>query len=232
MISNLLNDKLEDFKNIYRFEEEYYTSEKNETNDDKGRIDCVFAKIDENSKDSFNTEIYLIELKVDENVIDGTNGINKHLIDIEKLKFDTFIKNLESRINYRINVLEEYASISSIKINPKKFNFWTIVAISDKNHAEQVAEKLIKLTDKEKIDKEIDSGNLPKESKVIDEQIYQVEKAKKSEGIEVSIKFFFDKNSIDNPYNLSKTHLLEQSLPFKDIDKEKFIKLLEENKII
>lgn len=221
MISEQLNNKLEDFKNIYRFEEEYYTSEEN--NNDKGRIDCIFAKIDENSKDYYNTEIYLIELKVDEKVIDMNNGINKHLIDIGKLKFDKFIKNLEERIKYRRKeVLEKD---TPIKINPYKFHFWTIIAISDENHAEQVAEKLIKLTDKAKVEKEIKDKKLPKESKVIDEQIEQVKN-------KVDVRFFFDKNVKGKPYDLSKTYLFEQPLPFRNMNKEKFMKLWKENNII
>ena len=229
MISKLLNRKLKNFKNIYRFEEEYYTSEKKNDDENKGRIDCVFAKIDENSKSCYNTEIYLIELKVDENVIDGTNGINKHLIDIGKINFNEFKERLEARINYRRKqVLGE--DIADIKINPNKFHFWTIIAISNKKHAENVAEKLIKLTDKEKVKQD---NLLPKESKVIDEQIEQTKIDQLKKETEVDVRFLFDKNSSDGEnYDLSETYLFEQPLPFKDMTKEKFMKMWKENKII
>ena len=46
-INNVIGDKYEDFKDIYRFEEEYYTDEGTKSNN-KGRIDCVFVKIKEN----------------------------------------------------------------------------------------------------------------------------------------------------------------------------------------
>ena len=65
-------------KDILPFEEEYCT---NEGSKDKGRIDCSYVII--NNKKL--TDIYLVELKVNDGVVDGTNGVNKHFIDINIL---------------------------------------------------------------------------------------------------------------------------------------------------
>lgn len=220
-----LERKIKDFENIYRFEEEYSTDELNSS--EKGRIDCVFAKINkETSKNGYNTEIYLIELKVDEKVIDGTNGVHKHLIDIQNLcknksTFENFLTQLKLRIEYRRKELNEEPI--EIKIDPKNIHFWTIIAISNRECALEVAKKIIYLTKEENIEKDKVSGKLPKKSIILDDQIKQL----KLEGIDV--KFFFDKHLANE---LSDVQLFQQKKIFKDMDVNVFLDELTENKII
>lgn len=216
MTSNILADKYETFKDIYRFEEEYYTDEGIKSND-KGRIDCVFVKINENiSENELDAELYLIELKVDSKVIGGSNGVNKHLIDIEKITNNKkFITNLQKRINYRREVLKEG---KAIKLNPNKIHFWTIIAISDKKQAKKVAKMLFdNLMNEEYIKNNMKkkTNKMPKESLVLNEQIKQVKDK------EVDVKFLFDKWDY-NTDTLSKEKLLEIK-SFNDENKEKLL---------
>lgn len=82
-------------KEITPFEEEYYI------NYPGGRIDCVFYAV----KDNVITDIYLIELKVDDKVLGGTNGIPTHLIDIENIEENSFYNRLLEYINERNELL-------------------------------------------------------------------------------------------------------------------------------
>jgi len=116
--------------NLYRFEEEYYTEENNDTKN-KGRVDTIFVSLD-------GKDIYLIELKVNDNVIGGTNGIHKHLIDIENLyeintekkqsKLNEFIENIKTRVNYQREQLDK--QVISWQETPN-IHFWTIIACED-----------------------------------------------------------------------------------------------------
>lgn len=96
---NIKNNKKEGYmyenifgkKEIKPFEEEYYIKYPG------GRIDCIFYA----TEDDLITDIDLIELKVDDKVLGGSNGITTHLIDIENIDKETFIDELLDRINYR-----------------------------------------------------------------------------------------------------------------------------------
>lgn len=122
-------------KGLYRFEEEYYTF----NSEDRGRIDSVFVSMD-------GKDVYLIELKVNGNVVDGSNGIHKHLIDIESLyeqkEINNFLRKMQNNINYRRKALGEN------KINFVKnmnVHYWIIIAYGDKKERDKIkAEKLNK----------------------------------------------------------------------------------------
>ncbi len=141
------------------FEEEYYTfesdGEKNEGKD-RGRIDCIFLEPKKSQ-----SEIYLIELKVNEGVIGKVNdleehGINTHLYDIDKLlknddklNLNDFLKNIVNRYNYRNKILGNFNRIhDSEKCN---LHYWIICAINGKDfdeeqkHAKKVLNKIKKL---------------------------------------------------------------------------------------
>lgn len=138
MISKNTLGKLDFLKNLYRFEEEYYTDESNSKEEDRGRVDCVFLKVD---KDIL-TDIYLIELKVNESVVGKSNGIHKHLIDVEKLlsnevKKHNFIEKLYERVNFRRKI-EETTPLKELKKEERKdfynkinFHFYTIISFTE-----------------------------------------------------------------------------------------------------
>ena len=134
MLSTNTLKKLDVFKNLYRFEEEYYTDESKKDENQSGRIDCLFLEI---NKDIL-TDIYLIELKVNENVLGNSNGIHKHLIDIENLlknkdKKMNFIYRLHKRVSYRREVeqLNKLKELEEECYENIKFHFYTIIAFAD-----------------------------------------------------------------------------------------------------
>lgn len=134
MLDDLILDKFKSINidNLYRFEEEYYTKD----NEERGRIDSMF--ISKNGED-----IYIIELKVNDNVIGGTNGIHKHLIDIENLYFenniDNFITELKDIVDYRREVLDEDKIIWK---EDTKVHFYTVIAC-DNNGIKNKIEKML-----------------------------------------------------------------------------------------
>ena len=69
----------------------------------KGRIDNIFI-------DFKNQEVKFVELKIDDGVIGGTNGIHKHLLDMANgLKKNTKFKTEFSKIvNNRYEILNDY----------------------------------------------------------------------------------------------------------------------------
>lgn len=224
MKSKILADKCDKFKGLVPFEQEYYTDEKSKTKENRGRIDCVFVKIDENCEEE-NTELYLIELKVDETVIGSTNGVHKHLIDIEELmkneeKLNNFITSLENRITYRRKCLQDKEI--DIKIDRNKIHFWTVIAISSKSRANAVETMLFDNLTKEEYIKN-KSNKLPKESKVLKEQIELLEKL-------IDVKFLFDKWDYKNhPNKLSDINLFEIENSFEDEAKKQLDKWILEN---
>lgn len=134
MLDDLILDKFRklNIENLYRVEEEYYTKD----NEERGRIDSMFI-----SKDG--EDIYIIELKVNDNVIGGTNGIHKHLIDIENLylenNIDNFIKDLKEIVDYRRIELDEDKIIWKEEIN---VHFYTVIAC-DSNDMKDKIEKML-----------------------------------------------------------------------------------------
>lgn len=92
----------DEITDLIPFEEEYFIVDGKEKD---GRIDCVFYKENNN----MITDIYLIEIKVDEDVFGGSNGLHKHISDIKKMyknnKAQGFYKNLLKQINDRRKIL-------------------------------------------------------------------------------------------------------------------------------
>lgn len=133
---------------VYRFEEEYYTIEKG----DKGRIDTVFVSTD-------GKDVYLIELKVNRNVVGGTNGIHKHFIDIEnlyikyysknKLLLEQFISTLNKWLKYRREKLDNCVFELS---NEPNIHFWTVIAYDSEDEKKYIEEEML---DKYKTDEGI-----------------------------------------------------------------------------
>ncbi len=115
-----------DYEYLYPFEKEYFI-----LNTD-GRIDCIFFDIKENE----NADVYLIELKVNENVLGGNNGVHKHLSDIDKLlkkDKETLKRDLKTYMNYRCDALDEQnKKIEEIN----NIHFWTIIGVTDEIHKE------------------------------------------------------------------------------------------------
>ncbi len=92
----------DEISELIPFEEEYFIVDEKEKD---GRIDCVFYKENNN----MITDIYLVEIKVNEEVLGGSNGLHKHISDIKKLyknsKFQSFYKRLLKQINDRRKIL-------------------------------------------------------------------------------------------------------------------------------
>ncbi len=128
---------------IYPFEQEYaiinWNKPKNESEDNKsasnykrGRIDCIFYQYDK--KENKLTDIYLIEIKVNEKVALGSNGVLTHLEDIASLFIDkdghidetrttNYFDQLVKRIQYRYNVLNNTDITFNNKWDGTKYNF-------------------------------------------------------------------------------------------------------------
>lgn len=121
-----------DYSSIYAFEQEYFILNK------KGRIDAIFFDVQNDN----TADLYLIELKVNENVVGGDNGVHKHLSDIVKLNnhISLFKEELLRYLGYRRAELNE-SNIT--KIN--QVNFWTIIGITkDENSTYKVHYELSK----------------------------------------------------------------------------------------
>ncbi len=121
---------------IYPFEQEYFILNK------KGRIDAIFFGIKEKTAD-----LYLIELKVNESVIGGDNGVHKHLSDIHELLSQgktkkEFLKSLREYLNYRRCALDEETDPKKIK-EIDKIHFWTIIGYTNDDHR-KTSEELLK----------------------------------------------------------------------------------------
>lgn len=116
----LLNaDKTDLLKGARYFEEEYNIKDDSKN----GRIDCIFYKINGN----LITDIYLIELKVNEKVLGGSNGIHKHLTDIRNNIDDHEFEHIKDLINYRETVLNDKITNYSLASNFNKY-FYIIIA--------------------------------------------------------------------------------------------------------
>lgn len=188
--------------NMHSFEEEYYIKEKKTeitSNDDKnGRVDVILYKRDGN----ILKDLYLIELKVDDKVIVGDNGILIHLDDIKSLLMKTNFNNidknnffymLKDRIEYRIKTLEN----SDFKFKNSKnkidynIHFYTIMAFTNNESKGQVIKYLKSFKTKEGINDLIESRKPCKNDneKFKNKNIYDICNPIKEK---CDIKFFFD----------------------------------------
>ena len=170
----MINNRMSFFQNLYPFDEEYYTEEKDtKSKNNRGRIDCVYLKFNGDCL----YDIYLIELKVNNKVISGSNGIHKHLIDIKNLvtddlKLSPFIMRIVKRYVDREN--------KEIKISSElKFHFYTYIAFTSDKEREKAKKLLQKLDTEEYINELIqkpkdDNDRIPAESLIISKQIQVV----------------------------------------------------------
>lgn len=208
-------------KNLYKrvnekmlpFEEEYCTDESDSGKKDRGRIDCSFVNIEGNClKDIYLKDIYLIELKVNENVVDGENGIHKHFIDIQNMlkNKETFIELVKKRIDYRFNydTLEKENKID-LKCKNAKIHFDTIIAITNEESRDKVFEKLKHLNNVMEVKKDVNSGKLPKGSLPIYEHLKFLNEN------QVSASIYIDPNyneENDNVPELEKLKIMKDEI--------------------
>lgn len=136
-----LKDIFGDSDNLYYFEQEYGIKNENKS----GRIDCVFYRILEGTL----KEIYLIELKVDEKVILGNNGILTHLKDIKEFLNTNQKEELERRIIYRHKVIFNEISVGA----NIEYKFYTILGYTNNNYVENKEKVIKKIFDKQKVKK-------------------------------------------------------------------------------
>jgi len=164
-------------KNIFPFELEYYTWEKDEKTEDncsidRGRIDSIFLNVDDNNK---LKDIYMIELKVNENVVGGTNGVNKHFIDIYKLiTSESNLNRFKDLLLKRLNVLRKLEGKESVELDSDlKLHFHTIISfandgVSIKKHKQKTTKLLSRLNNEVELEEmKKTSQPIPKESKTI-----------------------------------------------------------------
>lgn len=190
-------------KSVIPFEEEYpLINYKRKENDicKTGRIDTVFYSYQKKEI----TDIYLIELKVDEKVILGNNGVLTHLDDIQNIidncnkKQKKFFDDLIKNINYTNSILGILQCDFKYSKN-LKIHFYTICGFTNKDSRKLVKDLISKLSNVLEINKLCDNNKLPSWCK---------EKTIKMIGKEVSekyyIKFFYEKNNwtIDNPISM------------------------------
>lgn len=156
---------------INHFEQEYYLKNKyrfivkgGTRKNKEGRIDCIFYKIDETVNKI--TDIYLIELKVDETVVLGDNGVMTHLDDIKAIikeayeeKNTKWFKELRDRIEYRRKILindSEYKLNNSKEKIDYNIHFYTIFGFTkdignQTQHRRKVTEYLKYLKDENEV---------------------------------------------------------------------------------
>lgn len=220
MVNKFIENKIDDFKNILRFEEEYYTSDKesgSSNNNDRGRIDNVFINIDNEG----NGILYLIELKYGYSVLGGSNGLHKHLADIKELLTkdkDKFIVKLMDRVNYRIRSIsklsESYHEVKQIK----KINYWVVMGYGSEIDKKEII-RVIKefygdysVCDRkgkkqcQKYDDVIKHYDLPEDSASLEKEIEKTNKY-------CNVRIFLD----DTIYDKAKPAISLKDTPFEEL---------------
>ena len=191
--------------NIYPFEEEYYIKEKGIEDNDfledekNGRIDSILYKME----NKLLTDIYLIELKVNGDVVAGENGVLTHLDDIknlinktdfEKQNKEDFFYKLKKRINYRVSQLYDFElennDFSQIDYN---IHFYTIIAYTNpiENNKQNVIDYFNYFNTKEGVNYLIKIKDLDK--KFNDTSLYDIINNFKDKS-KCELKFIFDEN--------------------------------------
>ncbi len=187
-------------KTVIPFEEEYplinYSRKKNGVCK-TGRIDTIFYSYEKKEI----TDVYLIELKVDEKVILGNNGVLTHLDDIQDIidrrykEQKKFFDDLLNNINYTNSILGTLPCDFKYS-DDLMIHFYTICGFINTDSRNIVNDLMSKLSDVSEINKLCDSKKLPDWCK---------EKTIKMIGKEVPekyyIKFFYEIDNwvIDNP---------------------------------
>lgn len=140
---------------VEHFEQEYGIKNKRKTksgNCKSGRIDCVFYKL-KNKK--IITDIYLIELKVNKDVVLGDNGVITHLDDIreflncEEPKFS--FKTLVGRIKNRMEILGIVEDKNEVISDNIRVHFYTIIGFTKDEDRIDVERQIKGLSDPSQI---------------------------------------------------------------------------------
>ena len=183
-----------DWSSLYPFEQEYFIL------NESGRVDSIFFDMHEDN----TADLYLIELKVNENVVGGENGVHKHLFDIKELmkERETFLEEILEQLKYRRRELYETDTITEIN----SVHFWTVIGYTDELHHE-LCQKLLStfyndekkdclkelniLKDKYRRKGDIDVNNLSYPKKHFEMQ-HPLKKFEEEIGNSCDIRFFFD----------------------------------------
>ncbi len=202
----------EDDEVVVHFEQEYgiinknpIIGKKNEKDYKTGRIDCIFYKYKMTKEKIFNvSDIYLVEIKVDDSVILGNNGVMTHLEDIKAFldykedetpkKYD--ITTLTERIDYRNKALYD---CKCTNFNDTKVHFYTVIGFTNEDDKKEVKEQIKCLVDFDYV------KGLYKRN----ENLYSVAPDKSK----CDIKFFFEKTL----FNLESKEI---STDFEDVTEE------------
>lgn len=194
--------------NIYPFEEEYYIKEKesedttSDENEKNGRIDSVLFKME----NKVLTDVYLIELKVNAEVVAGENGVLTHLDDIknlinktnfEKQNKEDFFYKLKKRINYRLSELYDFELLNKdFSLIDYNIHFYTIVAYTNsiEDNKQKVENYFNHFNTKEGVNYLIELNDLDKAFK--DKSIYDVIDGFKDKK-KCRLRFIFDENEWD-----------------------------------
>lgn len=134
MLSKNLSSIFGDSNGLYYFEQEYGIINKNRNFEEngkekskKGRIDAIFYRVREN----ILTNIYLVELKVDNKVISNESGVLTHIDDINNFLSDSDqIKNLKNYIETRYKNYEGYEYLDTSNPN---ISFCTVISFTEKD---------------------------------------------------------------------------------------------------
>ena len=117
----------------------------------------------------------MIELKVNENVVGGTNGVNKHFIDIYKLiTSESNLNRFKDLLLKRLNVLRKLEGKESVELDSDlKLHFHTIISfandgVSIKKHKQKTTKLLSRLNNEVELEEmKKTSQPIPKGSKTI-----------------------------------------------------------------
>ncbi len=130
--------------------------------DKTGRIDCIVYKYRKNGNTRVISDIYMIELKVNCDVVLGNNGVMTHLEDIKAfLNLNTTDKwryydylTLEKRISDRIKII----SGEEVNLDKVAKHFYTVIGYTNKDEKDSVMQMLNSLTTDEGIKEMILTG--------------------------------------------------------------------------
>lgn len=208
MASNLFSECYYPFEQEYGFRNELYHYKG--LNGKNCRIDCVFFK--------YNgikiTDLYLIELKVDDSVVSGNNGVLTHLDDIDSLFYKDgksnikFFRDIKKQIKYRMKELG-YFVLNDDQENEEVIDFdvhfFTVFGYTKEESKENIKYVLECIKTKEGVERLCDNtaGKLKLtpyfKVKNLSLQTYidHKERYNETHQYKYDFKFFFDKDTFD-----------------------------------
>ena len=165
-----IKDMMEDNDSFSDEQEEYIGGERSRSNK-KGRIDNIFIDYESNPQ-----RVKFVELKMDDGVIGGTNGLHKHLLDMANclMKNNKFKEEFARIVNTRDDILKDAGII--MERHPKletdfQISYDIICGYSEKVSArDYVIEAIESIKDKKITDEAVilKKGKLSLESYPID----------------------------------------------------------------